>query len=541
MNGEVVRPVWTPPPKPTPCSHRIYTYYKNLEYRGKVLTGSNFKDEQPFTRSINEFTNMHLTTLHKQLLMDVAGDTYYIAKPTIKNVDFSIETFENRPEPIGFDDPTFQQCLDRASYILHTQYGHLFKDCVSSPEELAEVIDYSKSSGWDGTHCGYSLKSELAKSQEFWDWLFTNKHLLQDPLWSVHPKKEFKLLADLLKNKIRLFTIPPFSLLYEQLRFGKKVSERMKNFKWSAFGFVPYHGGVNRLALKLLSKRIRVFYDISGWDKYLNLLERVYAIISNNVDFDKELLPNYMWCVKNTVEYFFKTPSGHVFLKRYGNPSGSGVTTRDNILAHIIIVASALMHAYYQKFNTLPTDEYVCEQLVFIFGDDSIMAVDEDFDFILKDDFLKHHFARFGLTLKYCYGGLDFPLDKMQFLGFTFRNIDGIWYPSYDADKLATSFLYNGVSSNNREAYISRAFTLMVMSYPTDHFSKFLDAWHDICDSLTLQQFDLTPVEISYISHRNVTVSEIRQLYIGFESCPLNKFVDEFCFFSSHWKEEEQI
>ena len=470
----------------------------------------------------------------------IAGELYYIAVPTVNNVEFSIDTFEQRPPLVGDDDPIFKVSLDKASTLLHDQYGHLFKDCVASHEELVDYIDYSKSSGWDGTHCGFPTKLKLSQDPDFQKWLLENKHLLQDPLWSVHPKKEFKLLADLLKGKIRLFTIPPFSLLYEQLRFGKRISERMKNFKWSAFGFVPYHGGVNRLALKLLTKRIRIFYDISGWDKFLPLLERVYSIISTNVDIPKDLLPNYMWCVKNTIEYFFKTPNGHVFLKKYGNPSGSGVTTRDNILAHIIIVASALIHCYYLKFGYYPEMDLVCQQIVFIFGDDSIMSLDEEFDYILKDDFLKKHFARFGLTLKYCYGGLDYPLSKMQFLGFEFRYIDGIWYPCYDVQKLATSFIYDSVSSNSREAFISRAFTLTVMSFPTEHFSKFYKCWQDICDSLITDQLDLTSVEQSYVSHRNIDINEIKQLYIGFEASQLDCFVDEFYFFSSQWMEVEQ-
>jgi len=153
-----------------------------------------------------------------------------------------------------------------------------------------------------------------------------------------------------------------------------------------------------------------------------------------------------------------------------------------------------------------------------LFGDDSILALDEDFDHILSEGYLHRHFAKYGLKLKFLFGGYNYDIEKMQFLGFTFKNIDGIYYPLYDVTKLCTSVLYQNGRNDSREAYTSRLFIITLMSYPDPStYSILRKAFHNWCCTIT-NQGDLTPSEQTYIGMNTVSDSTIRQMYTGWES-----------------------
>jgi hypothetical protein len=285
----------------------------------------------------------------------------------------------------------------------------------------------------------------------------------------------------------------------------------------------------------LLSKRIRLFYDVSGWDKFFPLLGDIFDFIRFNQNIPDYLKKNYEWMCLNTAEFLFKTPHGFVFEKNYGNPSGSGTTTRDNILGHVVILASALIECYYLKYGSYPTDALLNEQIIALFGDDSVISLDEEFDYILKEDYLKNHMAKYGLKLKFLYGGLDYPIEKMQFLGFTFQKIGDSYYPRYDIQRLCSSVLYENGRNSSREAYTSRLFIIMIMSYPTEHFALLNRAFRNWCSHLNSLNVTLSPTEISFVAMESITVETIQHLYLGWESST-NR--DDLFFFASQWTEE---
>ncbi len=163
-------------------------------------------------------------------------------------------------------------------------------------------------------------------------------------------KVEYCNKEDRAAHKIRLFQIPPVELLLGQLMFGKQISLNLMGYHWSAYGFNPFSGGFPALATSLLRKPRRGCYDVSGWDKFIPLMRTLYASLTKFMSFrSPEEEAHWKWVFKNTVAYFFKSDDGRVFLKTYGNASGTGVTTRDNIFMHVILFASALFEAYFQK------------------------------------------------------------------------------------------------------------------------------------------------------------------------------------------------
>lgn len=414
-------------------------------------------------------------------LIGLAGDEFFIVIPTRKMVENMIQTWEDRP----VCDLGKVRWLDYALEFLKINYGHIFKDCVSSDEEVFSYMNMTTSGGYFAVYFGLRTKREVFSDLGFQK--FFRDFCYETPgLWSVSPKKEILPIANIDAGKCRLFVIPDAILVFNQLKFGKKASLRLKDLGWSAYGFNPYNGGVDRLAQRLLKKVVRFYYDVSGWDKFLPLLSAVYRMIQGCTNLDDErLMKQFHWTVVNTVVMFCKMYDGSVYVKDYGNGSGSGTTTRDNILAHIIIIVVILCTAFYDKFCELPTFAYLDSQIIKLFGDDSICSVDEEFDYVLRDGYVANIFTLFGMKLKFFYGGYDYPLEKMEFLGFSFFETKGGYLPLYDEKRLATALIYDGVNSNTREAFTSKLFAVTYMSYPCNHHNMFLHYAQEIARFMT--------------------------------------------------------
>lgn len=517
-------------PAVIPKYHPIYSKYKNLTFQGVIPSRGNLKEGLVIKRVFSIYNNSLPSTVVDSLRR-FAGDNWFLAQPCKENVAKTLETWENAPTYSYHGSEFYNYALK----FFEREYGHFFIDCIATDEEIAAFIDYTKSTGFPGNYFGFKNKGELFSDPNFKSFLINHMYLDEQAVWIAFPKIEYKNKEDLEQLKIRLFSIPPAHLLYEQLRFGRKVSERIKLQKWSAYGLNPYMGGANLLATRLLTKPIRLFYDISGWDKYINIIDEVLQIAFRCTNVPEPLKQNFAWMATNTTNFLIATTEGHVFRKPYGNPSGSGTTTRDNIFAHVIILATILSEAYYIKTGGLPSYQLLSSQVVQLFGDDSILAVDYEFDKVLDQQFLSDRFAQFGLKLKFLYGGVDYPITKMQFLGFTFTEKHGLYLPRYETDRLATSVLYNGPNANDRESYLARYLTIMIMSYPDPTlFQTLKEGWKPLCNQI-LASGILTNSEKAYCQFINLTENDIKNFFTGLESSLLSD-----SFFVTEWRRLEQ-
>jgi len=464
----------------------------------------------------------HLDRLgcHKQNLLDLAitntDSDFLVVEPSLENVNATIKSYDNA----NFGEFR-NQFLEQGCKFLRSEYSCIFRDPISNSEEISHETDWTKSGGYTSTFYGIKTKGDLVQDPGYLASDHHNKPYLTIPMTTVANKIELKVKRDILQNKIRQFFISEYHLFKSQIKFGKRSSKKLLNFKWSAYGFSPFMGGVNRMAKRLLSKRIRFFYDVSGWDKFIPLMKDLYLQI---MGMTKEWLSDddideFLWMIQNTIEFFCVLYDGDIVLKKYGNASGSGTTTRDNILMHIIIAAAFLSEAYYIKMGSLPTFQLLTEQIVKLFGDDSVFAVDIEFDYVLfnkdhEDGFLNSFFKRMGMKLKFLYGGEDYDIEKMSFLGFTFKMIDGIYLPLYDSQRLATSFLHTNDKKDTLEAYVSKLFVLTMMSFAGPHFDKFFKAYNAVIDTLS---GELTP-ELQSFYNLRLTPEVLWGFYTGAES-----------------------
>jgi hypothetical protein len=454
-------------------------------------------------------------------LEEIAGNTYFVVEPTESNYYKTVLSWDDKPE-----------------YTYNGEEGHIFGleffehyyksimvDCIGTSEEICSLIDWTKSPGWPHTYFGFRTKEELVSALS--QTMFSDR-VGTLAIHNVAGKVEFKKLEEIEQDKIRCFQIPSFELLYSQLKFGKRISLRLMNFHWSYYGFNPYKGGFDKLANRLLLKQYRGCYDVSGWDKFLPLLPEIYAILKRNLGkISEEDLDEFMWCARYTCEFLLKTMNGNVFRKTYGNASGSGCTTRDNIFGHIIIFASGLYKAFVQKQGYSPHFSDVYDQLVSIYGDDNVYAVDEEFSYMCDKDFLSGHLSTYGLKLKFFFGGLNCDLHTLSFLGASFKWFNNRWYPLYDVERLATTMLYER-NHLNLGQHLGKAFTLMVMSRPSDKFDVFYRAYETLVNSEKVQNNCDDPTVRRYASVGLPEISLIDAFYCGSESACLDDLVLAF-------------
>lgn len=410
-------------------------------------------------------------------LKQIEQGKWSVVHPRVSNMDKTTTSWDcNRPQ-LCFSEQ-HKDFLDLGKMVLKREYGQLFKDGKMTPEEVFAKIDTDRSGGWPWSYMGLRTKGQVFES-DIWKDLFP-QCLGKDtvPIWTTSGKIEPKEITDIDNGKIRIFQIPPVHLLYWQLLFGKRIAERMKMHHWSYYGFNPYSGGFHKLALKLLQKPYRLAYDVSGWDKFIPLMKTIYEIMYKDVENScstEEEREMWKWVVDNTIEFLLKMPNGDVVLKKFGNASGSGMTTRDNILCHIILFAFILSKAYYNKMGKIPSIELISSQIAAIFGDDCIASVDEEFSYMTDFAFLKEQFWLFGLELKFLEVSTTNDLSNLSFLGAHFVQRYGYYLPEYDPTRLAFSMLY-GETQPTLEEYAQKILTLTIMSYASKHYEVFKKA-----------------------------------------------------------------
>jgi len=481
------------------------------------------KNNVGFSRVESKFTQYY-SRANLQKLKELASDKYMVVRPTKDVYDKTVQSWDNRPDTpfikSGWDKTLVGCVYKEALEFLNACYGPLMRDPVMNPEEISETIDWSKSPGWPYTHYGFKTKQDVVNRMPNYS-VANDTQKLKEPVYlNCAFKVEFLPTAEIQAGKGRIFQIPPLHLLYSQLKFGKKISLRMKMFGWSYYGFNPYAGGFNNLAIQISSKRWRGCYDVSGWDKYLCVLKDIYEILQKRADLTIDQVDEFVWMAKNSHQFFLKLIDGLVLFKSYGNASGSGTTTRDNILAHILIFATGLYLAYYSKYESLPTFDFVFKQVVALFGDDNVFSLDEEFSLLCDEKFLTQHLGQFGLKLKFFYGGYDYPLENLSFLGAHFKKIDDYWYPQYDTIRIATTMVYEfgGDKSLDLPQTIGKLFTLTVMSYPTQHWELFRSAYSDFISNREVLEFAGDSTVGGYLSVGVPDDALMRSFYQGLES-----------------------
>jgi len=431
----------------------------------------------------------------------LCGEWYRVIG-TVSSVDLSIRKMDKRPTRAYKHHPYWIEAKKR----VWEKYFNLFI-ANSSPlttEEIVATMDRTTSAGVPWAFYGFKKKGNVMDS-EYGMHIVEFKSVGTPVVWKISPKTEWYPSSKLDENKVRTFIIPPFHFLWYQKKIYGRQNESMKMFGFSAYGFNPYQGGVDRMAVKLLVNKYFLYYDVVGWDRLLPVLRTVYKMRNQFVGDS----PDVKWVTDNVIKSTLLTPMGVLFMKWWGNNSGSGSTTNDNILGHEFIFAFTLFCIY-------DGDEEMVDRVVAnLYGDDNMSSLPDVPDNI--EEVVRECYRCFGLELDpfYC----STSLEGCEFLGFKFTCHEGTWIPKYDTSKLMSSFCHD-YEKSNVSAVISKAYTICVMcagDFESGAFEIMQDILQHYFDA-GFRKYKGNTVFRSYMEAGVPTRAACLSFYKGFES-----------------------
>jgi len=371
-----------------------------------------------------------------------------VAKNSVITLDVSVRKMD---KPIVRDYLNCEFYEQSVKIVLEKFSPGLMVDFMSLDGAL-HSMDLKKASGYAWRLNGYKKKYQCVKTGLFLEFLdFDNLQTI--PIWMACGKeREFLFRGDYVGlMKQRTFIVEPFELLLAgKIVYGNQ-SEAMKGCWWSAYGMNPYQGGVNNMASKLNKFKRKTMFDVKGYDRLFPHLRDVFRI--KNACLGSH--PFKEWVTNNRCKSRVVLPNGDFIEKDWGNNSGSGSTTVDNIIGMAIV----LVHL----FLRLGVPEQEIDDLVwcYLFGDDVVMGDNVN---ISDEEFKAEVVYTFGL-----YGFVLDPLviskdlADMEFLGFRFQKIGAFWVPKYDLGTLCFGFVH-GHGKMSTVSEISKFCSILLMS-----------------------------------------------------------------------------
>jgi len=384
-----------------------------------------------------------------QWFVDQSSDLV-VAKNTLATLDLSVRKMDQKPSRAFLETENHYRAVD----LVAEMFEPGLRQTGMTLSEALEDMDMDKATGYVLRQSGYKKKYQVVATGVYLD--FLNKDMLKEiPIWLASGKeREYLYRSDYVdKKKQRTFIIEPFELLlHHKLVYGKQ-NEGMKNIWWSAYGLNPYEGGVNGMAQNLLRFKRFTMLDVIRYDRKFPHMKAVFDIRDKFIADS----PFRQWVRDNCIKSRVVLPNGDFIEKDWGNNSGSGTTTGDNILGMAICIAHTLFD--------LGLDEKQVKELVFsyLFGDDVVIG--DNCTWISNEEWEKGFRTTFALY------GFEFDpfvmsddLKKMSFLGFSFAQTNtGFWVPKYDLGVLTFGFIHNHDTIDGF-AEISKCISLMLMS-----------------------------------------------------------------------------
>jgi len=402
----------------------------------------------------------------KSFFVEHAGD-FVITNSTVDHLWKSVKKMDAAVCYKFREDETYPSALD----FVAGMFDPVFRLGEMGFYDILGEVVIKTSSGVIDKMRGLPKKEDCLKANLPYT-EYVNPDTDEVPIWQVSGKVEVKERSSYIgETKQRTFIIEPFHHLWMTKRFYGLQNKGLMMQGWSYYGFNPYEGGVNSLARSLLKHNRFWELDGKGWDRLMAMMVEIYQLRNRYREPSKELEWTYKWLINSVLQL----PNGDVVFKSWGNNSGSGNTTGDNIIGMSIVIAMVL-----RKLGLDPSEFDKCVTVA-IFGDDvvgsdSIPCSDEELEKAFRHVFTD----LFGIVLDPFIISRD--LADMHFLGFKFAQCEkNVWVPQYPLEKLCASVLGNAKSMDVR-AEVSKLSSLMLMSagHGPDVFNFFREALLDV-------------------------------------------------------------
>lgn len=402
-------------------------YQREHEYKFVTYVGTVPVQPQPahakcelvandlFARSSDDF---------KRFVESHAGD-YVVSNSTAAHLHRSIMKVD---APVCHEFRKHLDLVKKALAFTSAMYDSALRARDMTDLELQDETVMDRSAGVIPAFMGLPKKGDCFRAN-LHNQYFKQPDYSIPVLWKVAGKREPRTREDyVVLGKQRTFIIEPVDHLWSTKKVYGLQNKGLCMLGWSCYGLNPYSGGCNRLARRLTKHKRFWILDGKGWDRLLSCMREVY-LMRNKYKVDD---PHLKWVYENLINSFLVLPNGDVIFKTWGNNSGSGNTTGDNIMAMTFVLSFLFFWMGYTAEQIQSSVE------VAIFGDDvvgsdSLPCSDEElesaFRFVFGD--------LFGIVLDPF--EIHHDLSKCSFLGFTFSKHGGSWIPKYPLGKLCAS------------------------------------------------------------------------------------------------------
>lgn len=448
--------------------------------------------------------------VYTNLISEYFHETYYpqkgdfvISKPTKDRVVDSVLKMDKEP-CYDFLNESNSPYFEKAYSLFLEGYDDVFRSPSSSINTVLSEMNFDTATGVVMRDLGIKKKTEFFGTPECVVSLYSETITESLPIWTVSPKVEKLTSVEYIENKkIRTFIIEPVeSVFWRKVYFGGQ-NIAMKEFWHSAYGFNPYHGGVQRYARELLRHKRFWMFDGKRWDRLASWMRHVWQARTQYMTQN----PIVQWLVDGILKQILLTPWGDVLIRDYGNPSGSGTTTTDNILGMTLVTLYCLVIAAKGDVAAVTNNTWFrC------FGDDnhgsdSLSCSDDE----LRNAFVLG-FSHFGVELDPLI--ISNELTDLEFLGFKYLEVfPGQYIPQYPRDKLLTTFFHD-LHTLDPEQSLQKLLSTLLMSggQGREFFDDLACEIKSIASSLQFKR------KLNFLSSIP-TYDQVIAWYLGYEGC----------------------
>jgi len=446
--------------------HDPALFAPNMTFLGRVSRYVPYKDKRLTDRFVKEWM------LARGLKFD---EKYRMCHPLSHHMSASIAKY-NKVQPI-LDDSLW----DEAGVWTEKHFAPFMSNSsVVSLDKAVGEADRSTSAGYPWS-LWFKNKDEFLNSdafprvmEQFWDSLATDKPFTQ--LWVCSLKRELRSVEKLEKGSIRTFTASPTEGSIACNRLCLDANEKFyvsNNKTWSFVGCSKYNLGFHRLYTRLNAHPNAFALDESAYDSSLfraamfgqrDLRWRMLRPIDRTPENRQRLWNIY----DQIVESVIVLDDGSVYQKHTGNPSGSANTIVDNTM----ILFRLLAYAWLVSTKTDKLCEYSTYNAFMknveaaLNGDDNTFTVSNEAVKFFNARAIAKIWSEIGVTTK-----TDVweprKLSDVDFLSHTFVQINDVWLPKPEREKVLCSALYANEVDDVR-------FTMLRL------FALRLESWADI-------------------------------------------------------------
>ncbi len=355
-------------------------------------------------------------------------------------------------------------------------------------EGVIKKADRTTSAGYPWSLWFYS-KGELIDSPRFaelmqkaWDSLSSDEPYV--PIWTASLKLELRPIEKIDTNSIRTFTASPTEHSVNCNRLCLDMNERFyasNNSTWSFVGCSKYNRGFDNL-YKRLSKHPNAFeLDETSFDASLfvralegqrdmrwGLLHPCWKETSPGVE--NTLLKKKMWNIYDSIIHsVIVLDNGEVVQKHTGNPSGSANTIVDNtmILFRLFAYAWSVLAAEQHRMGNVKFMSYADFMInveAALNGDDNTFTCSNKVVSWFNPAAISRVWTGIGvITTTPSFEPR--ALKDVCFLSHGFIEIDGVWLPIPEREKVLCSLLMASEYSDPRWTLL-RASALRIESWP---------------------------------------------------------------------------